>query len=147
MLSKKAARRNSFRKPERTGAAAVEFALVVPLFLLLVAGVVEFGQAFRTQHVLTTASRRGARALSIDTSAQGRVESDITTYCEECLGDVPVRIDVEVNGSNGWGLEEVKEGDEITVTVSVPYADVCIDFFSKFLGAEELSSTTTLERE
>jgi Flp pilus assembly protein TadG len=140
-------RKKRFRNQDRTGAAAIEFALVVPLFLLVITGIVEFGQAFRTQHVLSTASRRGARALSIDSEASGQVQDDITTYCEQALGDVPVNIDFEVNGSNGWGLDEAKEGDAITVTVSVPYADVGIAFFAKLLSATNLSSTCTLEHE
>ena len=56
MSSHNPMRKKRFRNQDRTGAAAIEFALVVPLFLLVITGIVEFGQAFRTQHVLSTAS-------------------------------------------------------------------------------------------
>lgn len=47
------------------GAAAVEFALVVPLLLLLVFGIVEFGRAYNAQVTLQHAVREGARYYAI----------------------------------------------------------------------------------
>ncbi|WP_347351559.1 TadE/TadG family type IV pilus assembly protein [Intrasporangium sp.] len=47
------------------GAAAVEFALVLPLMLAVIGGVVDFGRAFYTQVVLTNAAREGARAAVV----------------------------------------------------------------------------------
>lgn len=43
----------------RKGQALVEFALALPLVLLLVLGVLEFGRAFQTKIVLTNAAREG----------------------------------------------------------------------------------------
>jgi Flp pilus assembly protein TadG len=45
----------------RAGQALVEFALVVPIFLLLVIGVIEFGRAWNLQQTITDAAREGAR--------------------------------------------------------------------------------------
>ncbi len=47
------------------GAAAVEFALILPIFVLLVFGIVEFGRLFNTQVSLTGAAREGARIMAI----------------------------------------------------------------------------------
>ncbi|WP_162164488.1 TadE/TadG family type IV pilus assembly protein [Intrasporangium chromatireducens] len=58
------------RRTDR-GASAVEFALVLPLFLLVIAGVVDFGRALFTQVVLTNAAREGARAAIFTTSTPG----------------------------------------------------------------------------
>ena len=44
------------------GAAIVEFALVLPLLLLFLAGVIEFGRAFYTWSLMSEAIREGARA-------------------------------------------------------------------------------------
>ncbi len=46
------------------GAAAVEFALVLPVLILLVFGIMEFGLAFRDTLTLTSATRTGARTAS-----------------------------------------------------------------------------------
>jgi Flp pilus assembly protein TadG len=48
------------------GAAAVEFALVVPILLALVLGIVEFGRAYNIQISLTHAAREAARSMAIN---------------------------------------------------------------------------------
>lgn len=47
------------------GAAAVEFALILPLLTVLLFGIIEFGRAYNAQVTLTHAVREGARALAI----------------------------------------------------------------------------------
>jgi hypothetical protein len=47
------------------GAAAVEFALLLPILLLLVFGIVDFGRLLNAQITLTEAAREGARAESL----------------------------------------------------------------------------------
>jgi Flp pilus assembly protein TadG len=47
------------------GAAAVEFAILLPLLLLLVLGTIEFGRFYNAQIVLTNAARDGVRVMAI----------------------------------------------------------------------------------
>lgn len=47
---------------DQLGAAAIEFALILPLLMLVVFGTIEFGLLLFNQHVVTNASREGARA-------------------------------------------------------------------------------------
>jgi Flp pilus assembly protein TadG len=47
------------------GAAAVEFALVLPLLLLLFLGIVEFSQALQVHARLSAAAREGARIMAL----------------------------------------------------------------------------------
>ena len=47
------------------GVVALEFVILFPLFLLIVAGIVEFGHLFYVRHTLTNASREGARAAVV----------------------------------------------------------------------------------
>lgn len=49
-----------FRKPER-GAAAVEFAIAAPIFLLLLMGTFEFGRYYYVQHTIQFGTREGTR--------------------------------------------------------------------------------------
>jgi Flp pilus assembly pilin Flp len=46
---------------DQEGAAAVEFALLLPLLVLLLFGMIEFGLAFNTRIQATNAAREGAR--------------------------------------------------------------------------------------
>jgi Flp pilus assembly protein TadG len=64
------------------GAAAVEFALVVPLLILLFLGIVEFSQALQVQARLSAAAREGARVVALTsdpakaiTAVHGAVDS------------------------------------------------------------------------
>lgn len=48
------------------GAAAVEFALVVPLLMLIVVGIIQFGRIYSLQIQLSGAANAGARYLSVN---------------------------------------------------------------------------------
>ncbi len=53
------------RKQRDRGAAAVEFALLVPLLLLLVVGIAEFGRAYHLQTTISGAAREGVRVMAL----------------------------------------------------------------------------------
>lgn len=53
------------RATER-GAVAVEFALLAPVLVMLVLGIMEFGRAYNVQISLTNAAREGVRVMAID---------------------------------------------------------------------------------
>ena len=48
------------------GAAAVEFAIMLPLLLLLVFGIIDFGRALNAQVTITQAAREGARLTALN---------------------------------------------------------------------------------
>jgi Flp pilus assembly protein TadG len=48
------------------GAAAVEFALVVPILLAILMGTIEFGRAYNAQISLTHAARETARSMAVN---------------------------------------------------------------------------------
>jgi Flp pilus assembly protein TadG len=60
------------------GAAAVELALVLPVLLLVLFGIIDFGRMLNTQLTLTEAAREGARAAALRQSAATRVQSATT---------------------------------------------------------------------
>jgi Flp pilus assembly protein TadG len=47
------------------GQSLVEFALVLPMFLLLLIGITEFGRAWMTRNILTGASREAVRIAAV----------------------------------------------------------------------------------
>ncbi len=69
------------------GAAAVEFVLVLPVLLLLVFGIVDFGRMLNAQIVVTEAAREGARAAALIDEAAGE-RSDRSDRRQSALGDV-----------------------------------------------------------
>jgi Flp pilus assembly protein TadG len=60
------------------GAAAVEMALVLPLLLFVLFGVIDFGRMLNSQITLTEAAREGARATALGQDANARVQAATT---------------------------------------------------------------------
>lgn len=79
------------------GATLVEFALLVPVLVMLLFGLVEFGVAYDRQQALTGAAREGARAASI-----GRTVSQIESRVDAATGgtnfDGAISVSVSPNG-------------------------------------------------
>jgi Flp pilus assembly protein TadG len=72
--------------PERGGAAAVEFAIVAPVLLVLVLGIMEGGRALWTQNALNFAVDQAARCASIDTNNCG-TSTQIQNYAAAVSGE------------------------------------------------------------
>jgi len=64
-----------------SGAEIIEFAFVVPLLLLVVVGIMDFGFMFQRYEVVTNAAREGARIASLP----GYVEADVTQRVQDYL--------------------------------------------------------------
>jgi TadE-like protein len=62
----KSVRSSSAAASDRTGAVAVEFAIVAPILVAIVLGMIELGRAFEMQNLLEVAAREGARFASMD---------------------------------------------------------------------------------
>jgi len=75
------------------GSAAVELAILLPLLLLLVFGVIDFGRMLNTQITLTEAAREGARAAALGFDPNARVARTAngvelsSTVVTACPGD------------------------------------------------------------
>ena len=106
----------------RSGQAVVEFALVLPLLLLLVLGAIEFGRVLLRLHLLTSASREGARIASLP----GNLEADVDTRVQDIREAVGVQSSfntvVEVRDPDGvlrsGGLADAQQEDRVEVTVT-----------------------------
>ena len=68
-------------KSER-GAELIEFALVLPLLLLVVLGIVDFGFLFQRMEVVTNAAREGARMAVLPSYTQADVCSRVMSYLQ-----------------------------------------------------------------
>lgn len=103
----------SRRRGER-GAAMVEFAILLPLFLLIIAGIVDFGRAFFTQIALTNAAREGVRYAVINDPLQ--VPGTIELRAQDAAGGIP--------GASATVISMCPNGDDPSlaeVRVSAPF--------------------------
>ncbi|WP_024367158.1 TadE/TadG family type IV pilus assembly protein [Arthrobacter sp. TB 26] len=56
-------------KTSERGAVAVEFALLAPVLVMMLLGIMEFGRAYNTQITLSSAAREGVRVMAINNNA------------------------------------------------------------------------------
>lgn len=73
-------------KSER-GAELIEFALIFPLLLLVVVGIIDFGFVFQRYEVLTNATREGARMAVLPNYTQADIQQRVCAYLNS--GGVP----------------------------------------------------------
>jgi Flp pilus assembly protein TadG len=60
-----AKRLRTARLRDERGATVVEFAFIVPLLIVLVLGIAEFGHAFQVSGTLSAAAREGVRVMAL----------------------------------------------------------------------------------
>lgn len=68
-------RRRARRSPRTRGQSLVEFALVIPIFLLLLFGLIDGGRLVYQHSVLSQAAREGARLASVEASWIGSTDA------------------------------------------------------------------------
>lgn len=118
----------------RRGAAAVEFALIAPVFLVFLFGTIELGRLALARNVIANASREGARLAIVE----GATEADIRETAEHfaaVAGVENVTVSLEDNDAT------------VTVTVSVLFRDVSWLPDAWFLRDQTLAATTTMRKE
>ena len=92
------------------GQTLVEFALIIPIFLLLVFGMMDFGIVLNQYLVVTAAAREGARSAAIGNSDSGSIAVVKAAAATIDQGQLMVTVTPAVKIS----------GSSVTVTVSNP---------------------------
>jgi Flp pilus assembly protein TadG len=131
---------------DRRGAAAVEFAIVAPVFFLMILGMIEMGRAVMVQQIITNASREGARLAVLP----GTTAAQVTERVDEILTASTISgATVEILDPSGTPTnpETAEYGDVIRVTVSVPFSEVSWLPASKFLSGRTLTASTVMRTE
>jgi Flp pilus assembly protein TadG len=131
-------------RKNRRGAAVVEFAVVAPIFFLLIFGMIEFGRVVMVQQLLTNASREGARLGVLNDATTSQVQSRVVNYlagAQITISTTDVDVDYAADTSSPDG------GESVTVTVSVPFNQVSWLPSPMFLSGYMLSASSGMRRE
>jgi len=132
----------SYRR-NRRAAAAVEFAVIAPVFFLMIFGMVEYGRMVMVQQVITNASREGARLAVLDGSSFAEIDAHVDNYLANAAIDTTgVVVTVAPNPPT-----DAEFGDPITVSVSIPFSEVSWLPTPMYLGGQTLTATTVMRRE
>ena len=120
----------------------VEFAIVAPILLLLVFGIVQFGLLFNNYLTLTDAVRTGARQAAVSRTLADPVATTKNRVTSAAAGslktsDLAITVDPydPINGTHSW-----VQGGDVTVTATYPYA---ISLLGLVVTSGRMTSQTT----
>jgi Flp pilus assembly protein TadG len=119
------------RLRDERGASAVEFAFIVPLLILLVLGIAEFGHAFQVQGTLSAAAREGVRAMALrnDPVEAREVVRNAASTLDPDITDAQIKITVV--GGTAQSCPTISAGDTaVRLTISYP-----MPFLTSFFGS------------
>jgi len=151
-MAEPVARRRLLRRIDaEDGAELIEFALALPLMLVLVTGVFDFGMAFQQYEVVTNAAREGARLGSLAANYQeSQIKQRVDDYCVAASlpGGCPAG-NVSVIPTNL--IVEGQPVAAIQVTVNYPHTFALVgpvlQLINGSLGAVTLHATSTMRCE
>lgn len=124
----------------RRGTAVAEFAVVAPVFFLMIIGFLEFGRALMVQQVLINASRVGARQAITPAATATEVETAVHEYAE---GVAVPSVVVNVTPDPATATP----GQMISVTTSVDFNQVSWLASPWFLGGKTLTASSKMRKE
>ncbi|HZR12661.1 MAG TPA: TadE/TadG family type IV pilus assembly protein [Acidimicrobiia bacterium] len=124
------------RAREERGASLVEFALILPLLMLFVFGIIEFGGTYNNFVSLRNGVREGARLAVVNDQSNG----DILTETKQRIGldASQTKVRVVLNGTH--------VGDTVTVCASYPAYNIT-GVMRPFLGNRVVTSSVTMRLE
>jgi len=129
-------RRHRIIKSEK-GASAVEFALILPILIILVFGIVQFGIAYNNYIALTHAAREGARLAAVNMD-----EIEGIAWFENRIKESAPSVSIESITLSG---QDGNIGDSVVVTVTGEVLNIEIPLVGSW--PVQLTSTATLRIE
>lgn len=99
---------------------AVEFALLAPILIMLLLGIMEFGRAYNVQVSLTNAAREGARSVAINTVEANARSATINaaSRLNPPLKDTEVAFKYQAIPATTPSPTACSAGHQVTVTVT-----------------------------
>jgi Flp pilus assembly protein TadG len=131
------------------GAELIEFALVLPILLVIVGGIIDFGFLFQRYEVLTNAAREGARVAVLPGYTNADVSARVNQYLT--AGGVPAGATVTVGAAQsipvgGGACISVRP---VTVTFPHQYTTLgpLLTLVGGSLGTTTLTATSSMRSE
>lgn len=123
-----------------SGAAAVEFALTLPLLLLFLFGVVQFGFLFSVYNTMVHAAREGARGMAVEQLDEVAGET-LTRARLAAYSGLPFTVVTDAPDPS------VPTDLDVSVAVSVPMADAMFVDVLGLAGGQNISTQVVMRRE
>ncbi|MCH8964002.1 MAG: pilus assembly protein [Planctomycetes bacterium] len=139
------ARRTLWNRTCERGAAVVEMAVVTPLLLTLLFGVIEFGNSFMFRQILTNAAREGVRTAAIQATADDAAIRSAVRDAMSAVGGINIP-DSAIEITHWFKYPDCTPNFTEKVMVTVPYDGVAI--FGTFFGVwNDIIAISTMRKE
>ena len=104
---------------EEAGQSLVEFAMILPVFLLLLFALVDFGRGFYSWMIVTNAAREGARAAAVGLNDAAINDKIRDSYCDgaSCSLEPGKMLVTKTNTVPQGG----KRGEETTIAIAYDF--------------------------
>jgi Flp pilus assembly protein TadG len=127
------------RRARSRGQAMVEFVLILPVLLLLILGIYQFGQTYSDYIQVTNAARDGGRKALVSRGDTTGVADAVAAAKNATWWLDKNNMTVTVSPGQPW-----TQGQTVTVTVKYPYS---INILGYVVASGTLSSATTVRVE
>ena len=117
------------------GQALVEFAIILPLLMLLVFGIIEFGRFLYLKNSVTNAAREGARLAAVTKPYDA---ATVTNY----VISLP-----DMNNATVTAPATASFGNPVVVIVSKPFRSVVPDIIPQFKNLTSIRASATMRYE
>ena len=135
------------RSPHRRGAAMLELAIVLPILIMLLLGIIEMGRVMMLNNVATNAVREASRRAIRPGMTNAEVLATVHGYLD--AGGVSEKgrvVDVRNSAGASVDLSTIKSHQEVSIEVSLPYSSNTWGF-TKIMGANNLVAKSKMRRE
>ncbi|BCS89718.1 TadE family protein [Pseudodesulfovibrio sediminis] len=120
------------------GLAAVEMALLLPIFIMLLVGIMDAARLFWTESVVRDAAFEGARVAILNEATQTQIEETILKELK--IGGINQTSDISI------GIREPEQ--PVDVTVAVPFEFLILGSVVPSLdGSQNISATAVMTHE
>jgi hypothetical protein len=138
-----ATRQRTLRAGQEAGQTLVEFALVLPILLVMIFGLVDFGRAFYTWLLVTNAAREGARTAAVQLSS-----TQVDAAIIDAMGTLPTSGVLVIQKTNVQG----DRGEPVTIELTYDFDYVTpigalMSLFGGSLAEPTISAESTMRLE
>lgn len=118
---------------DQRGVIAIEFAFILPIFLLLFAGIIQFGAIFFLQNNMASVAQDTSRRVAVGEMTSSEAE----TYANGKL----------INWGVTYTVDVTEPGTDVVVDISAPLSQAALIDLHNFFDGATLRAQSTARRE
>ncbi len=134
---------------DKSGSNVVEFAIVAPLLLLIILGIMQFGMILFTYNNMVQAAREAARTLAVQETTAAEAQqialnnlgfSGLTFTVTACAPGIGV-------GGGPPCVAPLDPASDVSVTITVPLSEATLVDILGLFSTGDLEATVTMRKE